>query len=607
MLRHDAEERPTPEAVAAAFAALDPSTARLKPVPMPARRRRWLVGAALAGTLATAAAAAAIASQGGADAEAPARDEAMPHRVAVAPITGSYAAWAVSAPSAGSVAEAVARLLDNVRGMSAVPIPAGTRAEQLGAAKTRGADLLLAGGSELALDPANGSALVLVDVATGREQHYIELAPAALEELIAGVTTAVARRLAPGPEGLGDAAAVSLELGLAAYSRNNWQGARLYFEQAVRARPDFARAWFYVAWARGWSGTMRESAREAADRAEKTARTPLERELARAVGLFNAQRYREAAPVATALVEEHPNNIDVLYTAAEALFHDGQIAAALELFDRCLEIEPRFQPAASHPHHAALARGDIPALKRYASLIDRPFRAEVAYLSGNDEEALRLGLEVRRLELINRDYRNADAEWGEEASVEGLAYRMIRAAQQGRRDLGGADFARSWPALARAASEPSGAYALGGLVQALIIAEYPAPLRTLQRWWDRHETPSNLMTGAELAMFAAPLLGGRDRPGAVSSRLEEVGRALAAEADGRPGVAADILAPLVAQPVGGGGDNLIRHAHLRALARAGRRDELIASCRRWDRPGTWSMSSLALRDYCDRQRAAIQR
>jgi tetratricopeptide (TPR) repeat protein len=600
MLEHSASSRPTAAEVAVALESMLAPTTRVvatsRPAPRSPSRAPWIIAAAACA--AALAIAAVWMSRDTADHSAVGSAKTRPiPGIAVAPVAGDYADQGHSQLKASSAGRVLAATLRTAGLDVSEPNGSGDPAER---AREAGAALLVT--TRLSsVEPTVRGRYALIDLASGEEVAGGELATEDIAAAFSDIARGVIAHLGLEPSDWSETnGRVNFELGLSAYEEQNWPQARLYLEQAVEAQPEFPAAWFYLAWARGWQGAPAHSSVEAARQAAATATTSLERGLGEAMERFLQRRYREAAAVIEPLLEKTPNDRDLLYTYAEALFHDGQIEAALAAFERCFKIAPRFRPAVLHLLEVAVARKSPSDVRRWRIAQGKPYAGIQAYLTGDDELAAREGMKPEQLALVNGNFGATDKRQASGDTGEALAYLMGRAAMLGTRAAARARFKSRWPEIAKAAEKPRGAFDLPILGRALVFGGYAEEVAVVRRWWREHEAPVNLSAGEELAVFAAPLTGDDlpDRAG-LNTRLQRVVDAIALERAGEVERAAALFEELAAHPRGNGTDYTIWHAWARTLKASGQIATLREQCASWRRPGYFEVSIVALWAYCD--------
>ena len=145
-------------------------------------------------------------------------------------------------------------------------------------------------------------------------------------------------------------------------NRGDYDRAIAEYELAIAADPDFALAHLGIAYLSEFWGVPAERKRRAIEAAVRAApRLPeKERLLVLAWQAVLEGRPADAQATYARAMEDFPPDKEVLYLAADQLHHRGELQAAAPIFQKALQLDPGYSPAAVHlvPELVSLGRLD---------------------------------------------------------------------------------------------------------------------------------------------------------------------------------------------------------------------------------------------------------
>ncbi len=164
--------------------------------------------------------------------------------------------------------------------------------------------------------------------------------------------------------------------GASFYREGQWDSAVVAFEEAVRHDSTFALAHYHLASSNGWIGGLGSPAqRPAIEAAVRFADRLPERDRAVVMAYDHFQR-NEIAAIDTlrAYVSRYPSDALGWHLLGDVQYHARPVLGLsreeyLEPFDRAIELDSSFSPAALHPAEIALQSRDETLYRRYTKLL----------------------------------------------------------------------------------------------------------------------------------------------------------------------------------------------------------------------------------------------
>jgi tetratricopeptide (TPR) repeat protein len=331
-------------------------------------------------------------------------------------------------------------------------------------------------------------------------------------------------------------------------NRGDYDGAIAEYELAIKADPDFALAHLGIAYLSEFWGVPAERKQRAIEAAIRAApRLPeKERLLVLAWQAVLERRPADAQATYARAMADFPPDKEVLYLAADQLHHLGELETALPIFERALQLDPGYSPAAVHLVSELAELGRLaealavaeraeradPEGARGLVVVARQARGEqlqaLALLEqqarSNDPEALstycvalsfagdrrRAAESLRRLEAAS-DKPDAQVElWHTRARIAAMAGRLREAVAMGHRGMqfpgvsfGHLNHARGF-VLFMAAGQPGGLGAERALIDGLVPDSFEAPqVGFLLAWLGDPGAASGLVPGEMKRVVAA--------------------------------------------------------------------------------------------------------
>jgi len=231
----------------------------------------------------------------------------------------------------------------------------------LAAARSVGADVVVRG----VIEPVAGHVRVSVIVeridGTVIDRIAREGSSDQVTSLVQAIAPAVASAAAGAPSTLqiGPAYGFELErelqLGIAAFERQDFETARRHLETATNRDDSIAEAHYYLAMIEWWRiGTGEPHITKAL----AGSLSPIQRDFMIGLRQLIAIDYPAVVDYFHELARRAPDDRDVLYGLFEALFHGGHPGEAIETYRHLREVAPGFYVAAEHAMMYYLARGD---------------------------------------------------------------------------------------------------------------------------------------------------------------------------------------------------------------------------------------------------------
>jgi tetratricopeptide (TPR) repeat protein len=157
--------------------------------------------------------------------------------------------------------------------------------------------------------------------------------------------------------------------GESAFQSGDFRASVEAFQKAVALDADFALAWYRLSIALEWLGTPQELHKQAADQAYRHADrlTERDRRLLEASRVWREGSNQEARRLYSAIVHDHPDEIEGWYQLGEVLFHrNGLYGASLSesrsAFERVLSYEPNHFASLVHLARIEAFEGRLPEM-----------------------------------------------------------------------------------------------------------------------------------------------------------------------------------------------------------------------------------------------------
>ena len=170
-------------------------------------------------------------------------------------------------------------------------------------------------------------------------------------------------------------------------NRSEYRAAAEKFREAVDLDPDFAQAWYRLAWAtgRGTAPTRRPSWRCGEAILQGEALPQAQRDIFQATAFFLEGQYSEGIPLAEALLVDDPENKEALYILSEMYLHSavhadvGQANEAMLILER---LDPSFSLIRDHLVLGLTMQGRWPEAAAHVErwMADDPQMVELRYL-----------------------------------------------------------------------------------------------------------------------------------------------------------------------------------------------------------------------------------
>jgi len=176
----------------------------------------------------------------------------------------------------------------------------------------------------------------------------------ALAPAVASAALGTPSELQPGPA-RGFDLERELQLGVAAFERQDFETARRHLDAAVTRDDSLAEAHYYLAILEWWRTGVAEPH---ITKALAGSLDPLEREFMTGLRLLVALDYPTALDYFQNLSRRAPDSRDVQYGLFEALYHGGHPGEAMDAYHHLRELAPGFYVGAEHAMMYYLARGD---------------------------------------------------------------------------------------------------------------------------------------------------------------------------------------------------------------------------------------------------------
>jgi tetratricopeptide (TPR) repeat protein len=151
-----------------------------------------------------------------------------------------------------------------------------------------------------------------------------------------------------------------LQLGVAAFERQEFDAARGHLTAAVARDPALAEAYYYLALLDWWQG-MEPQAHIQLALGGSLGKTP--REFLVGLKLLWDQDYPRGVDYFRDLAHRAPDQRDVQYGLFEALYHGGHATEAIETYRRLRDLAPGFYVGIEHAMSYYLARGDVAGIR----------------------------------------------------------------------------------------------------------------------------------------------------------------------------------------------------------------------------------------------------
>ncbi len=157
--------------------------------------------------------------------------------------------------------------------------------------------------------------------------------------------------------------------GESAFQSGDFRASVEAFQKAVALDADFALAWYRLSIALEWLGTPQELHKQAAEQAYRHADrlTERDRRLLEASRVWREGSNQEAKRLYSAIVHDHPDEIEGWYQLGEVLFHrNGLYGASLSesrtAFERVLSYEPNHFASLVHLARIEAFEGRLPEM-----------------------------------------------------------------------------------------------------------------------------------------------------------------------------------------------------------------------------------------------------
>ncbi len=533
--------------------------------------------------------------------------------IAVAPLALDVPSYGDEPPNGEVVANALAKLLEQVDGLQVRGVAlAGGSVDPRAAVSTLDVNYLLTGSIKERDAQLHGS-FELVDAKTGAQVSTIDVEQPSpqIAQLLDAVTREVARTIAPAaklaPPSRLRADAFD-QLGRPLLEAGRFTEARPYFEQMVDADPTSFEGWYALALVLGWNGAQEPLVLAATERALALAPAGPKKELMRGVSLYLHGDFagaRAALEPLDAAAKTRADRREVLYYLGEANWHDGRHAAAFGYFKRTLDEDQHFRPATVHAWQYAVARRDAEAASFYIGLANESREwselAQRHYAAVADRGVYPYDLWAH---VILGDGLPAELEARMQSDeLDAVGFRVARAIEAGTPDVATTELAAAWKRILadRDAHRLSGRtfYDLESIGEIVISAGMKDEARRLVTFLAEQSTHEPVRGYHRLSNLAAPLLGDATllvRTG-VSERNARLADAGAAELADDHGKAVAILAKLVADPTFTW-DYPERAALIRNLRALERSKDVAALCADTVHPAIYRTALPVLRRLC---------
>jgi len=315
-----------------------------------------------------------------------------------------------------------------------------------------------------------------------------------------------------------------------------------------------------------------------------------------------------AAAIATLSVLERDATLDarqrrdLYYYLGESHWHDGHHEQGVDYFQRVLELEPRFAPAAIHPAEFALARRDASNARAMIAITGTTYFKSVDFALGKYEQ-LAAGRDPYALyaQLVLGKPLDLSLAPRAEAAIDRASFDLARAVDAGDEPAARRAIAAVWRYLEapdHGPVLPQEYYSLAAFGELVIAAGRADDARRLVGFFAirARDRPSGY---PRLQLAAAPLVGERawvvlDH---LTDREAKLAAAAGAELAGDRAHAAELYGELVDDPTPTW-DYVERAALLRVLRALGRTKDAAALCADTLKPAMFRYAWFALKRAC---------